>query len=211
MGTIAGAMGVSLPGATYTPGEFLDQRNETLKALRAERNAITQRGVSAYGSSREYRNAISDIDKQIKQYSSATYLQAGMNVGSAWSSGVSSGIQSGTSTINNAAKNATAGLFGSSPPKTGPLQKIDIWGRNVASAFIDGMSTGLQGLAIPSLAPVNTTTNTANTGITVNMNGAVINSELDAQQVGATIGSSLADKLKNQASNAGVSVDNMRR
>ncbi len=211
MGKISSAMGVTLPGETYTRGEFLDQRNETLKALRDERNAITQRGVSAYGSSREYRNAIKDIDKQIKQYRSYEYMQAGVNVGSAWSGGVADGIQSGSSAINNAAKNATQGLFGSSPPKTGPLRKIDVWGKNVASAFIDGMSIGLQGLNIPSLAPINTTNNTANTGITVNMNGAVINSNLDAQQVGNTIGNTLADKLKGQASNAGVSVDNMRR
>jgi hypothetical protein len=80
----------------------------------------------------------------------------------------------------------------------------------VASAFIDGMSLGLSGLNIPSLAPVNTT-NTANTGITVNMNGANINSELDAQKIGATIGSSLADKLQGQAINAGVNPVNMRR
>lgn len=147
MSSMASAMGIDLPKTTYSPAELLSQRNETLRALRAQRNAITQAGPSAYGSTREYKNALKDIDNQIKQYSSNAYLQSIMNsgssIGQSWTAGISSGITSNTDEINAAIAQASQGLIAHSPPVSGPLHEVDQYGLSIGETFADYLSRGL--------------------------------------------------------------------
>jgi hypothetical protein len=147
MSSMASAMGIELPKTTYSPAELLSQRNETLRSLRAQRNAITQAGPSAYGSTREYKNALKDVDNQIKQYSSNAYLQSIMNsgssIGQSWTAGISSGITSNTDEINAAIAQASNGLIAHSPPETGPLSEVDKFGMSIGETFTDYLSRGL--------------------------------------------------------------------
>lgn len=229
MTSMLGSMGINLPETKYTPGQMLQQRTDTLKRLDAEKKKLKdlyERSVrgefktddSRYTSSYEYRTQMADLEAQIKQLNSYSTTQAimsaGQNVGSAWSGGVISGITSNTNAINNAAAAATQGLYGRSPPPVGPLKEIDTWGENVANAWIEGMETGLADLNIPlpSSVPSSSSSLTTNTvNINVDLDGANINSNLDAAEIGKTVGETLAEELSGQATNAGVSIVNIRR
>lgn len=109
---------------------------------------------------------------------------------------------------------------GHSPPREGPLSKIDIWGFNVGKSYIEGIGKGMANISnigiglnrlSGNLANPSTTTNNNGAVIHVSLAGAQINSNLDAQKVGDTIGSSLANKLSWQANSAGISSVNNRR
>jgi hypothetical protein len=228
MSDMLSAMGINLPGVTYSPGEMLNQRSETLQKLNAQRNALTQAGPAAFGGDLSaYRNAIKDIDNQIKQLKSnsvvSSIAKSGQSVGSAWSSGVASGITSGASGINNAVGFSSSSLRANSPPIDGPLMNVDKDGLNIGSIFAENISKGLTGAKgiintglssigltnVPRMQPA--TNQTSTTHITVDMAGANINSELDATTVGKRVGEGLANKLIDQAGRAGFSIPNQIR
>jgi hypothetical protein len=60
----------------------------------------------------------------------------GRAVGNAWLTDLISSIRHGRADVGAAARWATAGLAGASPPKVGPLRDIDKWGENVGDAWI---------------------------------------------------------------------------
>lgn len=135
-------------------------------------------------------------------------------------------------------------LFPHSPPKTGPLIDIMDWGGNMADAIQSGIDKKFPGL-VSNFADKMQELKNLGTGlsadmgdlsgfsmsrstmeavsapmsneisITVSMEGANINSNLDAEKVGRTVGAaagdSLAGKLKEQATRRGYSVVNTRR
>lgn len=114
-----------------------------------------------------------------------------------------------------------------SPPKTGPLSEIKP--ENMASWIGGIMDAGMDAAAdfnlnnvinpVPSLSGVNMPSGNSSTSnqiqINVSLEGANINSELDAKKVGETVGvaagDSLASRLKQQAINRGFSTINSRR
>ncbi len=114
-----------------------------------------------------------------------------------------------------------------SPPKTGPLSEIKP--ENMASWMGGIMEAGIDAAAdfnlnnvinpVPSLSGVNMPSGNSSTSnqiqINVSLDGANINSDLDAKKVGQAVGTaagdSLADRLKGQASNRGFSPINNRR
>jgi hypothetical protein len=114
-----------------------------------------------------------------------------------------------------------------SPPKTGPLSEIKP--ENMASWMGSIMDAGMDAAAdfnlnnvinpVPSLSGVNMPSGNSSTSnqiqINVSLEGANINSELDAKKVGETVGvaagDSLASRLKQQAINRGFSTINSRR
>lgn len=112
MSDMLSAMGINLPGVTYSPSELLSQRNDALVKLNKERNALTQAGPAAFGGDvTAYRNAIKDIDNQIKQLNSSSVvpsiMKSGQSVGQTWGNGVASGISSSQTNINNAIASAS--------------------------------------------------------------------------------------------------------
>ena len=229
------AFGMQLGDADWTSGELSQVQslsesgiNDQIKALKLKRDEVEYKDSGGFYplpypkySDAEKKGIdleIMKLEHQLNQIDGIT-KKSGQNVGSAWSNGVASGIQSGASTINKAANQTTFGLQGHSPPKTGPLQKIDIWGKNVASAFIDGMNEGLSGLNIPiptTGLPSSTSLYPSGGGINVNFTGPInIPEGSDPVSVGRGlgqgVGEGLSGKLIGQATNAGVSVTNMRR
>jgi hypothetical protein len=236
MSSMASAMGIDLPKTTYTPAELLSQRNETLRALRAQRNTITQAGPSAYGSTREYHNALKDIDNQIKQYSSASYLQSIMNsgksIGQSWTAGISTGITSSTDELNAAIAQASQGLIAHSPPKEGPLRTVDLYGESIGATFTEGIVQGLKatknrimsqleniGLSNLSQTPLPSSTSLGSGGIggiVIQFTGPITIPEgSDPYEVGSELSRGAADglvgRLLDQATNSGYDVMNQKR
>ncbi|MGV0984997.1 MAG: hypothetical protein ACOYB2_10610 [Limnohabitans sp.] len=64
----------------------------------------------------------------------------GENIGDAWVNGLVHAINTGKIKIEHAAENATKPLKGTSPPDEGPLRLIDVWGANVAGAWVDAFA-----------------------------------------------------------------------
>jgi hypothetical protein len=119
-------------------------------------------------------------------------------------------------------------LFPHSPPKEGPLSEITAanmgkWVSSIMDAGMDAAGSfnlnnvinpvpNLSGATLPGSGSFNSSQSIE---INVSLEGAVINSELDAQKVGTAVGTaagdSLASKLKQQATNRGFSTINSRR
>lgn len=115
-------------------------------------------------------------------------------------------------------------LFPQSPPKTGPLSDITEAGmRNWMSSIMDAGMDAAASFNLNNINPVpsiaGATSGGFSTGgiqVNVSLEGAVINSELDAEKVGQTIGRNTGDahaaRLKQQANNRGFNtINNMRR
>jgi len=202
LGDALSSFGLSLPGTTYTQGELWKLTNDAITETELDIKKAKAEGKSWA--------QILQLEKKLDQLED--FKRSGYRTGSSWSSGVASGISSGSSTISSAAKKATTSLVGRSPPREGPLQEIDVWGKNVGSAFIEGMETGLSGLLIPTPSMVSQSASTNNTThITVDMAGVSLADGLSAQTAGERVGEGLASKLASQANNAGISVVNARR
>ncbi|EKQ52918.1 MAG: Phage-related minor tail protein [Methanobacterium sp. Maddingley MBC34] len=146
----------------------------------------------------------------------------GKNIIDSWAKGITDNLNNAKSWLEGALGNLMKVLKGESPPVEGPLKDIDSWGLNVGKAYVDGMSEGMNDLSVLNRAlkvdmlrnipsPSTSTNSTATTHITVDLAGANIASNLDATTVGEKVGSGLASKIMQQASNAGVSVINGRR
>jgi len=131
--------------------------------------------------------------------------------------------------FNSLLGKATAGYKAASPPKTGPLQEIDVWGRKVGEEWIGGFNKVIGNAdlnaslnAIPNVqAPTilggnegigdNTTNTNGDTVINVNLENVTIGKEDEAETVGKRIATGLSKKLLGQASTAGVSINNITR
>ena len=70
----------------------------------------------------------------------------GASVAWAWVTGLSAKLRSKATklAIQRGILTAMKAMEGASPPKEGPLTQIDVWGANIASAWIDGIVEGLK-------------------------------------------------------------------
>lgn len=210
MGRVAGAhsqltsalsaMGYDMPGAYYSDLELGDLQRSAQEELELQIKDAKGSGASKY--------KIMELEKQLEQVKNITWKKSGQNVGASWSSGVANGITNNRNQISNAAAQATAPLRGRSPPKVGPLKQIDEWGRNIGSAFIDGMNTGLSDLNIPTPTVIGKGLGSGgDTIINVNLDNIRIGDESQAETVGVKIAKGLSKKLSGQANTAGVNVN----
>lgn len=166
------------------------------------------KGVSA-----AWNNMVNTIIRSINWFINLPrrMQQWGYNATKGFADGLKRGLKPVTDALAKIGK-----LFPHSPPEEGPLADITTgnmskWMGTIATAGTEAIGgLNLNNVGIPQ--PIGATnTNSSSMNINVSLAGANINSQLDAQEVGNTIGTSLADKLKGQATNAGVSVNNMRR
>lgn len=138
--------------------------------------------------------------------------QWGYNTTKGFADGLKRGIKPITDALAKIGK-----LFPHSPPEEGPLATVTTgnmskWMGSIATAGTEAISgLTLNNVGMPQPIATNNTNSNSSMNINVSLDGANINSQLDAQEVGNTIGTSLAERLKGQATNAGVSVNNMRR
>lgn len=225
MGEMNSALGISLPGKKYSTYELLQQRSNTIDALRKKRQMIQAGGPSKFNSQSEYLAALSDVDKTIAQYESPQYLNSilnsGKSVGKTFGQGLASGVSSSTNDINKAVGFATGGLQAHSPPKEGPLQEIDKWGESIGQTFVDSMKDGLSSISNilnvtqPTPLPSSTALGVGNGGIHISFGDIQVTDGSNAKQVGldlATgINEGLASRLVGQANNSGVSTINSMR
>jgi phage-related protein len=132
--------------------------------------------------------------------------------------------------FNSLLGKATAGYKAASPPKTGPLQEIDVWGRKVGEEWIGGfdkvisdadLSTSLnavQNIQSPTIVGGNEGVgvgNVSNTGgdtiFNINLGNVEINDNNTPESVGDGIADGFSKKLLKQANTGGVSVTNISR
>lgn len=89
-----------------------------------------------------------------------------VNAFSSWIDGVKDALSKGTKAVSNALGKIGKLLIGNSPPPEGPLSMIDSGGFNVASAWVDGMASGLndsQSVIASSLSDMTTLFDSAGT------------------------------------------------
>jgi len=147
MQSMLGAMGISLPKITYSPYELLQQRREAINSLQSQLLKLRKNYEAGNISSWEYSSTRRQLEEQIKQLNShetlAAIMKSGQSVGQTWGAGVATGIQSSQQNINNAIANASRGLIAYSPPKEGPLSKVDEYGMSIGQTFTEYLSKGL--------------------------------------------------------------------
>jgi len=132
--TVAGELG--LGGITLPSGVIASDKADAIKKLYEARDALLRNSNNMTLS--EFQHEFYTIDAQLKQLTSS-----GQSIGAAWGNGIASGIQSTQSNINNAIANASRGLIAYSPPKEGPLSKIDEYGMSIGQTFTEYLSKGL--------------------------------------------------------------------
>ena len=117
-----------------------------------------------------------------------------------------------------------------SPPKEGPLSEIDVWGENIGRTFVESiglgissssLSSALSGVSLSHFALPTTSTSALQSGsggiinATINLTLPAMSNREEAVEYGTAAGQaagqSLAEVLRGQATNAGVSTINMMR
>lgn len=162
--------------------------------------------------------------------------QWGWDIIDSWKRGFGESLDGAKGWIEDKLTYLSGLLEGHSPPKEGPLSEIDVWGENIGRAFVEGISkgigassalvdgalTGLSGGFNPGSFSLPTTTSTAlqspggsSMPVTINLTLPAMNSREEAVEYGTAAGQaagqSLAEVLRGQATNAGVSTINMMR
>lgn len=161
--------------------------------------------------------------------------QWGWDIIDSWKRGFGESLDGAKGWIEDKLTYLSGLLEGHSPPKEGPLSEIDQWGVNIGRSFMEGIGEGISGgtgLITSTLTnlggqfglnnfslPTSTAGALQTTGstipVTINLTLPAMNSREEAVQYGSAAGQaagqSLAEVLRGQATNAGVSTVNMMR
>jgi hypothetical protein len=219
--SLLSAYGITIPGAKVSSSTVSANTTDAILKLTKQRNELSktwsQQGMSVLEYTTQYQ-LLTDQINNLRQY--------GYSAGQSWGSGLASGISSSQQNINNAISNASKGLIAHSPPKEGPLSKIDQYGFSIGQTFTEYLSRGLSsvsdvlGMGSMSLStPLPSSTVLSSTGgvggVNVYFGDIKVPEGSDPVVVGrglATgINEGLATKLGRQASNKGINVINDRR
>jgi hypothetical protein len=161
--------------------------------------------------------------------------QWGWDIIDSWKKGLGDALDGSKQWIEDKLSYLSGLLEGHSPPKEGPLSEIDQWGVNIGRSFVEGigegigisssiLSSALSGIsggftpgsfALPAAATTGLSTSGSTIPVTINLTLPAMNSREEAVQYGSAAGQaagqSLAEVLRGQATNAGVSTVNMMR
>lgn len=161
--------------------------------------------------------------------------QWGWDTINSWKEGIGSALDGTKQWLEDKLEPLTSILEGHSPPREGPLQDIDTWGRNIGRSFIQGIgegigvssnlldsalstvsnSFGLSQFSLPQAATSALQTSGSTIPVTINLTLPPMNSREEAVSYGSAAGEaagqSFAEVLRGQATNAGVSTVNMMR